>query len=476
MVWRVKCILSSAGEMPVHHTVHIGAVKLQAVNRAPASGAAVAMKAPDDARFRETFTASIRPVAAAKGTGQEQSREDGTEAQISKPPPPVVAPSPKDRAPSRIADDSVATDEDGIPKTEIDVKAPVPTQPRTANPKEVETQLPQPPTGTVTAKKSLHKDIAHAKATTETPAMAAAQTPVPVAAPVPVAVPTLIPLAPPDITARVRPEEPAMSTDVSAKASKSPGSMALARAPKHDAKKGDAAPTVASAEPKPDVASQIIAIALPVVQQDLGHAANSIESPAIAIGAGGSAHASAVSATTAVAKTSDAQVAGAAFDGVSQATDLKTLVATPNVLEVGIASGSHGWLRVRAEFGQMGEVAASVVAASPGAAVGLHKELPALSAYLAGEQVGVSSLVVNAAEKGAGAQDAALNNGAGGAAGSQDGTSQRNKHVPGSTPTPGGSEVEISELTSDAGPGVGGINLPALLQVNGSGSWLSVRV
>ena len=142
------------------------------------------------------------------------------------------------------------------------------------------------------------------------------------------------------------------------------------------------------------------------------------------------------------------------------------------MLEVGIASGSHGWLRVRAEFGQTGEVAASVVAASAGAAEGLHKELPAISAYLAGERVGVSSLVVNAMEKGASAQDSTLNNSAGGAMGSEAGTGRRGKDVPASPASVG----VASDVDSDAGFDLAGINLPAVLHANGSGSWLSVRV
>ena len=99
----------------------------------------------------------------------------------------------------------------------------------------------------------------------------------------------------------------------------------------------------------------------------------------------------------------------------ARSDDLKTLAGAPNILEVGIDSGTHGWLRVRAELGQTGEVMASVVAGSAGQAETLRREVPAMSSYLAGESVGVSSLVVNAMEQGAReVQDAAMSYGTGG--------------------------------------------------------------
>ena len=72
-----------------------------------------------------------------------------------------------------------------------------------------------------------------------------------------------------------------------------------------------------------------------------------------------------------------------------------TLVSTPHVLEVGVASGTNGWLKVRAETDGTGGVAASVVTTTAIAADAMHKELPALSAYLHSESVGVSSLAVH---------------------------------------------------------------------------------
>jgi hypothetical protein len=89
----------------------------------------------------------------------------------------------------------------------------------------------------------------------------------------------------------------------------------------------------------------------------------------------------------------------AAGQAAAPQADTRTLIANPNVLEVGLTGGAHGWVRVRAEVGQTGEVQASLVAANAGAADALHKQLGAISAYLKKEAVSVSSLVVAAPER-----------------------------------------------------------------------------
>jgi hypothetical protein len=76
------------------------------------------------------------------------------------------------------------------------------------------------------------------------------------------------------------------------------------------------------------------------------------------------------------------------------------LVATPTTLEVGIQNGAHGWLTVRAERGDGGIVNASVSAASSAGQEMLHRELPALTAYLGEEKVSVGSVVVHTASTG----------------------------------------------------------------------------
>lgn len=156
-----------------------------------------------------------------------------------------------------------------------------------------------------------------------------------------------------------------------------------------------------------------------------------------------------------------------------QAAEVKTLAASSNVLEVGIESGTHGWLRVRAELGQTGEVTASMVAASAGQADTLRRELPAISTYLAGESVGVSSLVVNATGAAAGAQDAAMSLGAG-TQGGGDGRAAQG----GSVNEQAGRQAGNASGSGDGGVELefGGGKLPAAVYANGSGNWLSVRV
>jgi hypothetical protein len=74
----------------------------------------------------------------------------------------------------------------------------------------------------------------------------------------------------------------------------------------------------------------------------------------------------------------------------------RMLTATPTALEVGIQNGTHGWLKVRAEMADGGVVNASVSASSSAGQEMLHRELPAMTAYLQGEKVAVSAIVVHA--------------------------------------------------------------------------------
>jgi len=73
----------------------------------------------------------------------------------------------------------------------------------------------------------------------------------------------------------------------------------------------------------------------------------------------------------------------------------RMLTATPTALEVGIQNGTHGWLKVRAEMAGDGVVNASVSAASSTGQEMLHRELPALAAYLQQEKVAVNAIVVH---------------------------------------------------------------------------------
>lgn len=166
-------------------------------------------------------------------------------------------------------------------------------------------------------------------------------------------------------------------------------------------------------------------------------------------------------------------VSTAAGQGAATVPEVKTLAATPNLLEVGIDGGTHGWLRVRAELGQSGEVTASMVAGSASQADTLRRELSAMSTYLAGESVGVSSLVVNAAGAAAGAQDAAMSLGTGAQGSGGDGRAPQGSVGAQGGGTDGGGRGSLEE---SAGLEFGGAELPAAMYANGSGNWLSVRV
>jgi len=155
----------------------------------------------------------------------------------------------------------------------------------------------------------------------------------------------------------------------------------------------------------------------------------------------------------------------------------QTLVATQNVLEVGITGGAHGWLRVRAELGQTGEVTASLVASNAGAADMLHKQLGAISAFLKSESVGVSSLAVTAPEKSGASASATYGNAASAGGGANPGSQGRGGQDA-ARPFPGLSSGE----TGSDGDRVAGwpMNLaPTMLAGQGSlgsltGGWLNV--
>jgi hypothetical protein len=166
-------------------------------------------------------------------------------------------------------------------------------------------------------------------------------------------------------------------------------------------------------------------------------------------------------------KTDHVTTAAPSPNGPVHAEEVKTLTSTPNVLEVGIESGTHGWLRVRAELGQAGEVSASLLTASSHSAVALHNELPAMAAYLSTEQIGISSVVVNAAAPGTGAH---LPQSGSGTHGQADKQRQENRHADETT--------LITDVESFRPPtALGGfLAFPAAGYAVGGGGWLSVRV
>lgn len=148
----------------------------------------------------------------------------------------------------------------------------------------------------------------------------------------------------------------------------------------------------------------------------------------------------------------------------------RTLEATPTTLEVGVANGTHGWLKIRAEMADSGVVNASVSATTSAGQEMLHRELPSLTAYLHDEQIGLGSVVLQTTAA-AGSRDFA------GGMESDAGRGQMQQR--------GGQEGESRQdasgtTFSDSGEayvqgGLSGIAEIATNTVYAGGSWLSVR-
>jgi hypothetical protein len=66
---------------------------------------------------------------------------------------------------------------------------------------------------------------------------------------------------------------------------------------------------------------------------------------------------------------------------------------SPRMVEVGVNDPSHGWVEVRAQ-GVLGQVSASLNAASPQAHAAIHAQLSGMAEYLAEREIGVHSLAV----------------------------------------------------------------------------------
>ena len=150
----------------------------------------------------------------------------------------------------------------------------------------------------------------------------------------------------------------------------------------------------------------------------------------------------------------------------------RTLAATSTSLEVGVQNGMHGWLKIRAEMTDSGVVNASVSTASVAGQELLHRELPALTAYLAEEKVAVNAVVVQAPL--AAADDARGSSGMDGAGGQaserSNGGDERNQDL-GKTVSNDPAEATTYQSL------LGGVE-DGSLQFAGYGSgggWLSVR-
>jgi hypothetical protein len=149
----------------------------------------------------------------------------------------------------------------------------------------------------------------------------------------------------------------------------------------------------------------------------------------------------------------------------------RMLTAIPTALEVGIPSGTYGWLKVRAEMVDGGAVNASVSAVSSAGQEMLHRELPALTSYLQEEKVLVNALVVHST---AGAELRGPTTGMDSGGGP---TQQRNneggeqRQYDGSTLSDGSDEAVSYQGVNLVGEE--GLAAPAMYERGGN--WLSVR-
>jgi hypothetical protein len=149
----------------------------------------------------------------------------------------------------------------------------------------------------------------------------------------------------------------------------------------------------------------------------------------------------------------------------------RTLLATPMALEVGVANGTQGWLKIRAEMTDSGVVNASLSSATSSGQEMLHRELPALTAYLQDERVAVNTVVIPASAA-AGTESRF--------AGEMDGDGSRQSQQ--SSNRRGGDERQgpIHGIADEIPPGMGweGAGHEGLLSAGtyaGGGSWLNVR-
>jgi hypothetical protein len=160
-------------------------------------------------------------------------------------------------------------------------------------------------------------------------------------------------------------------------------------------------------------------------------------------------------------------IVAASMDGMP-----RMLTATPTALEVGIQNGTHGWLKVRAEMVDGGVVNASVSAASSAGQEMLHRELPAMTAYLQEEKVAVNAIVVHAPlAAGAESRSSTGTDGAGGQTpqrSNEEGEQQQNvrKAI---------SDSPDEAMTYQSLHGIDADGSLSLATYASGGSWLSVR-
>ncbi len=183
-----------------------------------------------------------------------------------------------------------------------------------------------------------------------------------------------------------------------------------------------------------------------------------------------------------------------------------TLSSTPTTLEVGVSSGTHGWLKIRAELNASGTVDASLTGTNAAATDRLHNDLPALSSFLQDEKVAVGSLNISAPSATASALHAvvastleptssftrsaaegvdatgtaaASDAGASGGRAPQQQASESSPAVPTAREDEGASRATgatVSGLYGEANDMVGSSGALSESGYDGGGSWLNVRV
>lgn len=121
---------------------------------------------------------------------------------------------------------------------------------------------------------------------------------------------------------------------------------------------------------------------------------NPVDRGALHVAANGSVHMAAQVAAKEASVGADAGI-GLPAQRDALVAEHRTVSATPSVLEVGVANGADGWLKIRAELTDTGTVKAALSSSSTSGQEMLHRELPALSGFLDQERVPVSSLVVH---------------------------------------------------------------------------------
>jgi hypothetical protein len=150
------------------------------------------------------------------------------------------------------------------------------------------------------------------------------------------------------------------------------------------------------------------------------------------------------------------------------------LAASTTSLEVGVANGTHGWLKIRAAL-EDGVLTASLSASSSAAREMLHRELPSLQMYMQETKVGVGSLVV--VEK----QAAELLGGSPGDGSLREGRGAQQHSYQSSADRSAGSDDQVWGSAEDRaadhywksmGADAGFMPLAA----GGNGGWLNVRV